>query len=431
MARRRQKGTGEVFREGTGWAVRWRENGRRRYRGGFKTKEDAQRVLAKVRGEIVLERAGMPPDPRGFPTLAEEAEPWLERRKLTHRAAYDDGCRWRLHLEPAVGRLRPAELDAARIRALIEAKLAEGLEPSTVGHLVRLLSTFYSDLCERPRQTGVSVNPVRSLPRSTRRLMKPRHDPKDTPFLEKLDDVRRVYQALRDAPAPKGRGGKPLRDPAPEPYSTMYATGALGGLRTGEVLGLDWRDIDLEARRIRLRQQVQDNELGPLKDDEARTVPIQAALLPVLKAWHLKTGGSGPVFKPRQASGGRAGSPPRFIRPHTLHDHLRAALRACRLDEGLTWYQCTRHTFASQWVMANGSIEKLATVLGHSSTEVTRRYAHLKPEHFREEDRRLLDVDMGRAGTVVPMADRAPIGQFLASPTGYAEAGKAITAVKA
>ena len=41
-----------------------------------------------------------------------------------------------------------------------------------------------------------------------------------------------------------------------------------------------------------------------------------------------------------------------------------------------------------------GSIEKHATVLGHSSTVVTDRYAHLRPDLFRARDRDLLNVDM-------------------------------------
>lgn len=56
--RRRQKGFGEVLQPAPGvWAIRWREGGRRRYRSGFPDRDTAEKVLAKVRGEIVLEHA--------------------------------------------------------------------------------------------------------------------------------------------------------------------------------------------------------------------------------------------------------------------------------------------------------------------------------------------------------------------------------------
>jgi hypothetical protein len=47
-------------------------------------------------------------------------------------------------------------------------------------------------------------------------------------------------------------------------------------------------------------------------------------------------------------------------------------------------------------VLASGSMEKLAEVMGHTSTEVTGRYARLRPDLFREADHELLDVDLAR-----------------------------------
>jgi site-specific recombinase XerD len=49
---------------------------------------------------------------------------------------------------------------------------------------------------------------------------------------------------------------------------------------------------------------------------------------------------------------------------------------------GITWYQATRHTFASQWVLYGGSIATLSKFMGHSSVLVPQRYAHLRPEVF-------------------------------------------------
>jgi hypothetical protein len=46
-------------------------------------------------------------------------------------------------------------------------------------------------------------------------------------------------------------------------------------------------------------------------------------------------------------------------------------------------------------------MEKLAAVLGHSSTEVTKRYAHLRPDLFRPEDHELLAVDLERGDAAV------------------------------
>ena len=113
--KRRQWGSGEIHQTSSGWQVRWRENGRRRAHGGFPTREDAERVLAKIRGDMAQHRAGLPPDPRGLPTLSELVPDILDRRKLTHRAADCDRYRWKKHIEPHFGHLKPGAVDVAEM----------------------------------------------------------------------------------------------------------------------------------------------------------------------------------------------------------------------------------------------------------------------------------------------------------------------------
>jgi hypothetical protein len=62
--------------------------------------------------------------------------------------------------------------------------------------------------------------------------------------------------------------------------------------------------------------------------------------------------------------------------------------------DSLGWYEATRHTFASQWVMNGGSIEKLKEILGHYSVVVTERYAHLRPDLFSARDFGTIQVDL-------------------------------------
>jgi integrase len=365
----------------------------RRYRGGFESKVLAERVLARIRGELAIRRAGLPPDPKAVPTLAELAEDFLDRRKLTHRAAEEDRYRWKKHLAPRFGAYRPGEVDAARIRAFVEAKLAEGLACGTVRVLVSILSSLYVDLVER----GLAgANPARGLPRGTRRLIRPSHDPRTTPFVEKLSDVRRIFLTLSAEP----------------PLHIGYALGAFAGLRPGEAFALRWSHVDLEARRIHVRESV----TGPLKDKDSRVVPIVDALAPVLKAWKLETGGEGLLCPPLRRDGGK-------IDKGTRGDALRAALEHLGLGRpGLGWYETTRHTFASQWVMAGRSIEELKEILGHYSVVVTERYAHLRPDLFAAGAHQALRVDLSATGgDMVEMEN----GQSTASrPAKHAASGR-------
>jgi integrase len=398
--RRRTWGTGSLFERNGRWWIRWREGGRRRSKS-FASRELAEQVLAKIVRDVAAGEAGLPKDYRDVPTLGELAEGWLGRRDKTHRSARDDRSRWRCHLKAAFGHMKPAEVDSAKLRLFIETKRAAGLSPTSVGHLIRLLSTWFSDLLE---QGHVVANPISALPRATRRLFKSTYDTTATPFLQKPEHIRAVFLRL------------------PEPISVAFAVGALAGLRTSEVLGLSWEDVDLGNRRICVRRQAHRGKLGPLKDNESRTVPLLTALAPILSAWKLKTGGVGFLFKPPLASrGGRPdlGQPPQFIRPQTLAKHLRKALEACGLPP-MAWYHATRHTFASQFVLGGGSIELLSKILGHASITTTEHYSHLKPDLYAAKAFDAIVVDLAApAGEVVSLrpapTDSVPTGPTMAT----------------
>jgi len=87
----------------------------------------------------------------------------------------------------------------------------------------------------------------------------------------------------------------------------------------------------------------------------------------------------------------------RFVNEDTFRDALGAALKIASLPATLTTYETTRHTFGAQWVINGGSLHKLSAVLGHSSTEVTKRYGHLVPGEYTETERALVDLDLGPA----------------------------------
>jgi integrase len=389
--RRRTWGTGSLAERDGRWWIRWRENGRRMAKS-FASKDLAEEVLAKITRDVAAGDAGLRPDYRETPNLETLAKTWLERRQATHRSCRDDRSRWKTHLGPSFGRMKPHEVNAASLRRFVEDKLAKGLAANTVGNLVRQMSTFFADIVE---QGHAPANPVGALPRSTRRLYRPGHDSRTTAFIEKMADIERVFRNL------------------PSPVNVAFAVGAFAGLRTGEVLGLHWRDVDLDNRRLHIRQQVNRGRLGPLKDDDSRVVPILTPLLPVLAEWKLATGGEGLLFPPvHPLRGGRPETPSEFTRPQTFAGHLRKAVKKCNLP-ALTWYQATRHTFASQFVLGGGSIEKLSKILGHASVTTTERYSHLRADLFRQSDYEVMPADLSTpAGNVVSLRD-------VSSPNGH------------
>ena len=90
-------------------------------------------------------------------------------------------------------------------------------------------------------------------------------------------------------------------------------------------------------------------------------MPVLDALLPILTEWKLKSGDAGRVIPPMRCDGKK-------IDKATAGNYFRVALGQLELTQPrLGWYEATRHTFASQWVLAGNSIEKLSASLGHYS----------------------------------------------------------------
>lgn len=352
--------TGSIRQRGRRWAIAWRENGRRRVLS-FGNERDATEALARFveNGERV--RAGLLPKIDSAATVGELLVPWLQQRAATLRDPKSEWSKWNNHLRGQFGTLRPVEITWQSIANFIRSELACGFSASTIQGCIRTLISFWG----HAKRLGLAVgnSPYVDVPFEVKQLLRESYDTSATPFLERPEDIRRVFLAL------------------PEPTATMFAVGALAGLRTGEVLGLLWEEVDLSDAKICVRWQRGSSGTLISPKGGVRQVLIVPALLPILEAWRQKNREDKPddlVFRPPfNARGGRPeiGSAPVFVRPQTMHRHLQKALEACSMP-ALTWYQCTRHTFATQWARSGGDLQVLRKMLGHVSHETTIRYVH-------------------------------------------------------
>lgn len=368
MARKKRKrphGTGSVRLRAGRAQVQWTNpNGTR----GTKTVD-----LAEVQAFLARANAGLevPQEKKASNSLGELAQTWLDSR-AGMASNYDERNRWKNHLAPAVAHLTPDEVTVPVLKRLIQDLRTKGLAPGTVGLQIALLSSFYGDLVE----DGVAVvNPVKMLSRKTRRNeLTPNTDWKKTPFLRDPRDIVRIHDKLATYDGW---------------VALAYIVGALAGLRTGEVRALRWADVDLEGRLIHVRQQTARHGTGfrKLKDGESRLVPISDSLY-----WFLR--GKMPVFYPDV----RDGLVCSFDGKTVLSDHRMGELYAQALTElelpSMRWYEATRHTFASQWVLNGGTLETLREMMGHSSVTVTERYAHLIPGNYSDADRARVQIEL-------------------------------------
>lgn len=368
MAKRRRKrshGTGTCYERDGSWVIQWTEAGKRRTMT-LPTEGEARAALAQACAGLKINTK------TNGKSLESLAQVWMDGRAQMD-SNYDDRNRWKNHLGPAVGHLQPDDVDVPALKALIVALRGKGLSKGTTRLCVALLSSLFSELVE----DGVAkINPVRLLSRKTRRELMPSRDWKKTPFLRSVNDVTRVYNLLVTRNEPQ--------------VARAFIVGALAGLRTSEVRALRWSHIDLGTRLIHVQEQVKRRSQGvkELKSKESRFVPISDSLY-----WYLRTSMPLPHARDQLVVQSPAGT---YLSAHHVGKAFADAFTF--MEQGsMRWYEATRHTFASQWVINGGSLETLREMMGHSSVTVTERYAHLVPGQYTDADRARVQVDLDPA----------------------------------
>jgi len=150
--------------------------------------------------------------------------------------------------------------------------------------------------------------------------------------------------------------------PKVAPVITMLV---YSGIRIGEALALEWRDIDLKGRTILINKSRNENgSIGPTKTGKTRTIPLHPMVHNALKMIAQQSGGTwktsgyvvnvtrATIMKETKLLGKMVGKPELVIHSY-------------------------RHTCASLLINAGESLEKIGYILGQSSAQVTAQYAHL------------------------------------------------------
>ena len=144
-------------------------------------------------------------------------------------------------------------------------------------------------------------------------------------------------------------------------------------MRLGELLGLQWQDIDLHEGVLHVRRQyTRLGEYAPPKTKAAiRRIPLSDEMTRELAALKLSSRYSAdddPVFAARNGK-------PLKHRNATRRGFELAAEKAG--IEGVSFHSM-RHAFASRMIDRGISSTVLAALMGHESSTITeRRYMHL------------------------------------------------------
>jgi integrase len=142
----------------------------------------------------------------------------------------------RLHIRPVLGKLKLKNLSPAHVRGLYREKLDAGLSPRTVQYVhVTLHKALKQAIMDGliPRNATEAVKP----PQVRREEMQPLSP----------EQVKVLLEAARG-----------------ERLEALYVLAVTMGLRQGELLGLKWEDVDLEARTLQVRRTLTTAKGGPV-----------------------------------------------------------------------------------------------------------------------------------------------------------------------
>lgn len=323
--------------KGRAWAINYRLPGGKRIRRTVSHRRDLAQLIARDI-ETRLNQGEYDPERLTIKTFADS---FLANIEDTRSKKHLWACRRILDAFcEDYGRLRLISVNTGHIEQFLSRFKHQA--PATQARQGRELKAFFN--------TAIRFGYIPYNPCSGVRL--PRV-PRNPPTILDKAEVRKLLNAAKGTP-----------------YHGVLATALYAGLRREELVWLEWEDVDLKKRQI----YVKNKDGHPLKDHEARTVPIPDELVEVLQQLPML---SNWVF-----------TSPAGMRwdPDNLTHRLPEVFRKAKLECGL---QRLRHTYASHLVMAGVDLASVQKLLGHSSITTTMIYAHVAQEHLKEQVEKL------------------------------------------
>lgn len=270
-------------------------------------------------------------------SFGEFAKKWEEAILPTYRAStrkfYLDTLH--RHVLPYFAEWRLCDVRTPDVQVFLNQK-AKHYAPSMLYHMRATLSRVFSSACD---WQYADANPAQGV-----RL--PHKQDAGGGVTFRPEDVRRIVVHLS------------------EPYRSMVVVAALTGMRSSELFGLKWEDVDFRQRLIYVRRSFYHGEFGPPKSRMSeRAVPMSPMLIEVLESHRLgsKTNPLGLVFANVNAKPYEPSSIVRRV--------LRPAMRALGLPEA--GWRAFRRSVATALSELREPVRTAQQVLGHSSPNTT------------------------------------------------------------
>lgn len=226
--------------------------------------------------------------------------------------------------------------------------------PYQANRILAVLSSFFSWCIKHGHRTD-DTNPCRYIDRY-------KEQPRER-FLSEteiynlgqaLNLYEQEYEYLKEPSHKKDKSDQKDKNPVTPYVAAAIRLLTLTGARSNEILTLKWDNVDFERKLIRL----QESKTGQ------KTIYLSAPALQVLSQIPRIEG------NPYVICGKKEGAHLVNIKDPWIEIRKNAKLQDLRLHD-------LRHNYASTAVAAGHHLKIIGSLLGHSETKTTERYAHL------------------------------------------------------
>ena len=361
MAKRRGNNEGSIYRRKDGYwvgqyGVETATGRKTRYIYG-KRREDVREKLTKA----IADRDGGLVYDAGNIIVGEYLDRWLNDsvRDTVRQRTWERYEQFvRVHLTPALGKIKLAKLTPTHVRGLYRDKLNSGLAPRTVLHIHRAFSKALKQAAADgliPRNPAAPVKPPQPRGEEIRPLNR--------------EQVRGLFVAASG-----------------DRLEALYIVAVTAGLRRGELQGLKWDDLDLEAGMLQVRRTCSEPKGGHIfeapKSGKGRNVRLTQSAVAALRM-HRRRQLEERMYKADlwQEQGlvfpSTVGTP---LWGGNLNRAFKATLQRAGLPKS-TRFHDLRHTCATLLLMQGVNPKFVQELLGHADISLTLNvYSHVLPD---------------------------------------------------
>jgi len=256
----------------------------------------------------------------------------------------------RVHLAKAFGHTRLDEIATEDVQRL-KAALTERA-PKTVNNILTTLSVVL--------RTAVEWGVIARVPCAIKLLKAP----KGAASFYDFDEFERLVKAAQSEPL----------------ALLLVLLGGEAGLRCGEMMALEWSDVDLDKRQMTVARSEWKGHVTATKGGRLRHLPLTRRLGEALRsARHLRG--------PRVLCDGAGVA----LTQKVVQVLVRRAARRANVKPGV---HILRHTFCSHLAMRGAPARAIQELAGHQDLTTTQRYMHPSPAAL-DAAIRLLDLANG------------------------------------